>query len=175
MTLPLFEPPAVREASMLEERLGNGPRTVTFFVPGIPQPGGSKKGFAVRTPSGKTRIAIVEDAKHNAPWRAVVSLAAREHFASPLAGPLVVSFTFMMPRPKSHYGTGRNASTLRSTAPSVHTGKPDALKLARSTEDALTGIAWMDDCQTVDLRTWKVYAEKPGCWVTITEYREPAL
>lgn len=151
---------------------------MTFFVPGIPQPGGSKKGFAVRTPSGKTRIAIVDDAKHNAPWRAVVSLAASKHFPSgPWAGPLIVSFTFVMPRPKGHYGTGRNVAALKPSVPSVHTIKPDALKLARSTEDALTGIAWTDDCQGCDVCSRKIYANdgKPGCWITITEFREPTL
>ena len=169
----LFDPPAVAESRALEQRLASIPRAVTFFVPGVPQPGGSKNGFPVRMKSGRTRVNIVDDAKRNAPWRAVVALAARYHFETPLAGPLVVSFVFAMPRPKSHFGTGRNASTLKASAPSMHTGKPDALKLARSTEDALTGIAWLDDCQTVDLRIRKVYAERPGCWVTITEFREP--
>lgn len=149
------------------------PRTVTFFVPGVPQPGGSKKGFVVRTKTGKLRAAITEDAKHNATWRAVCSLAAQQAVSVPFTGPLVVDFEFRMPRPKGHYGTGRNAGTLKSSAPTAHTSKPDRTKLTRSTEDALTGIAWADDCQVVDGRTTKLYTDdrQPGCMITITEFR----
>lgn len=145
--------------------------TVTFFVPGAPQPGGSKKGYAVKTKGGGTRIAIVEDAKHNAPWRAKVSLAAADLFQDgPLAGPLEVSFSFQMPRPLSHYGTGKNRGTLKVTAPDWHTIAPDTTKLIRSTEDALKGIAWVDDAQVAHQVGSKTYANdrRPGCWITIS-------
>jgi Holliday junction resolvase RusA-like endonuclease len=143
------------------------PVTVCFFVPGVPQPGGSKKGFAVKTKTGKIRAVVVEDAKHNAPWRAKVSLAASEHFQEPLSGPLSVSFSFLMPRPKGHYGTGRNAEKLKADAPHGHTIKPDVTKLIRSTEDALKGIAWHDDCQVVSQSAGKFYGHRPGCWIRI--------
>ena len=145
---------------------------VRFFVPGVPQPGGSKRGFPVKLKSGKQRIAIVEDAKHNAAWRAVVSLAARQHVDRPFAGPVVVFFDFVMPRPKHHFGTGRNAARLRPGAPLAHTIKPDRTKLQRSTEDALTGIVWGDDCQVVAGGTSKLYGDVPGCWITILEFKE---
>lgn len=152
---------------------------VTFFVPGVPQPGGSKKGFPVRTKTGGTRIAIVEDAKHNAPWRAVVTLAARDMFPDgPLTGPLEVTFEFRMPRPKGHYGSGRNAGKLKPGAPEWHTGKPDTTKLIRSTEDALTGIAWADDAQVSRQSAAKMYTSRlgqPGCFITITHLDYPAL
>ena len=143
---------------------------ISFFVPGVPQPGGSKKGFAVRTKTGGTRIAIVEDAKHNAPWRAVVALAARDLFpAGPLTGPVEVSFYFLMPRPASHYGTGRKAGDIKRSAPRWHAVKPDTTKLIRSTEDALKGIAWVDDSQVGHQSASKMYTNdrRPGCWITI--------
>ena len=143
---------------------------VRFFVPGVPQPGGSKKGFVVRTKTGKTRVAIVEDAKQNAPWRAKVSLAAAEFFNAPLTGPLEAEFLFTMPRPKSHFGTGRRAEVLKPGAPADHVGKPDTTKLLRSTEDALKGIAWVDDCQVVAQFALKIYGEVPGCWITIRPF-----
>lgn len=157
---------------------------VTFFVPGVPQPGGSKKGFAVRTKTGGTRIAIVEDAKHNAPWRAVVSLAGSEAFPAPLTGPLAVSFSFAMPRPKSHYRTGIYDHLLKPGAPAGHTSKPDVTKLIRSTEDALKGIAWVDDSQIVSQSAGKMYTNdrRPGCWIMVrpfeptpTPAEQPAL
>lgn len=146
---------------------------VTFFVPGVPQPGGSKKGFPVRTKGGGVRIAIVEDAKHNAPWRAVVALAARDLFPDgPLTGPLSVSFSFAMPRPGSHYGSGRNSDKLKESAPPGHTNKPDITKLVRSTEDALTGIAWVDDSQIVSQSAGKMYTNdrRPGCWIMVRPF-----
>lgn len=146
---------------------------VTFFVPGVPQPGGSKKGFAVTTKTGKTRIAVVEDAKHNAPWRAKVALAASQRVPAPLTGPLEVEFHFIMPRPRSHYGTGRRAEILKPSAPTGHTSKPDTTKLIRSTEDALKGIAWLDDAQVVAQSASKLYGATPGCRITIRPYVEP--
>lgn len=145
---------------------------VRFFVPGVPQPGGSKKGFVVRTKTGKTRVAIVEDAKHNAPWRAKVALAAAEHFTAPLTGPLEAEFLFTMPRPKHHFGTGRRAEILKPNAPTGHTGTPDITKLIRSTEDALKGIAWVDDCQIVVQSASKLYGDVPGCWIMVRAYPE---
>lgn len=147
---------------------------VTFFVPGVPQPGGSKRGFAMQNKAtGKWRAVITEDAKKNAPWRAVVALAAREAISEPFTGPVVVSFEFRMPRPRGHYGSGRNLGVLKAGAPVMHTNKPDRTKLMRSTEDALTGIAWRDDTQVVDGPTSKRYTDdgRPGCLITITEWR----
>lgn len=144
---------------------------VRFFVPGVPQPGGSKRGFVVpRKGGGGFRVAIVEDAKKNAPWRAVVALAAQEHFQDgPLAGPLSVGFEFLMPRPKGHFGSRRGATVLKPSAPAGHAIKPDITKLIRSTEDALTGTAWLDDAQIVAQAASKTYTNdgKPGCWVTV--------
>lgn len=140
---------------------------VQFFVPGVPQPGGSKRGYPVKTKTGKVRVAIVEDARHNAPWRAKVSLAASSHFDTPFRGPVEAHFEFVMPRPKRHYGTGRRASFLRPDAATAHTIYPDTTKLIRSTEDALKGIAWMDDAQVVAQSAVKFYGEPPGCLLRI--------
>ena len=54
--------------------------------------------------------------------------------------------------------------------PTFVTGLEPLLKLARSTEDALTGIAYADDSQTARLVASKRYPlihEVPGCKVTI--------
>lgn len=164
------------EIARLMGARAHAPRAVTFFVPGVPQPGGSKKGFVIKTKSGGMRANIVEDAKRNAPWRAVVSLVASERMSGPFSGPVVVSFEFLMPRPASHYGTGKNADRLKPGAPAGHTSKPDVTKLVRSTEDALKGIAWGDDCQVVGQGARKMYANdrRPGCWITVYPFTEPA-
>lgn len=142
-----------------------------FFVPGTPQPGGSKRAF-VNKKTG--RAAIVDDAKGNKPWRDRVASFARDAYSGPLLdGPLSVRFEFTVARPKGHYGTGRNARAVRSSAPAFPAVKPDALKLARSTEDALTGILWRDDALTVDLRVTKTYGDHPGVLVRVEAKHRP--
>lgn len=137
---------------------------IRFFVAGIPAPGGSKKGFVVAG-----RVNIVDASKGNKDWKArVATEAQRVHGNAPLLeGPLVVEFTFSQTRPKSHYRTGKFAGELREGAPPYPTNKPDCLKLCRSTEDAITGIIWKDDAQTVCLVARKRYWHRPGCHVQI--------
>jgi len=137
--------------------------TISFFVAGIPAPGGSKKAFV--GPTGK--IVVLDDAKYNKPWRERVALAAREAYrGAPLGGPLAVRMEFFVLRPKSHFNT---KGEVRRSAPKYPATRPDVLKLARSTEDALTGILWRDDAQTVDLCIDKCYCDSTGVLVKVME------
>lgn len=141
---------------------------IAFFVPGIPAPGGSKRfvGFGKKT----GRAILIDDAgQRNRNWRAMVGAIAFEHKPKALLrGPLEVSFGFVMPRIKAHFHTSQaRKGDVKANAPLYHTSKPDGLKLARSTEDALTGIIWLDDSQTVRLHITKTYGDTPGCAVLI--------
>ena len=60
---------------------------------------------------------------------------------------------------------------LRRGAPLYHTVRPDVLKLSRSTEDALTGICWQDDSANCVLTASKLYSDRPGCQITITQLK----
>lgn len=133
---------------------------VRFFVPGIPQPGGSKRAFYI--PKLK-RSVITEANPRSKDWRVAVAWAAREAIGAPISGPLEVHFTFMMQRLKGHYGK----KGLKTSAPKYHTVKPDTTKLIRSTEDAMKGIAWADDSQVARQFGEKVYADRAGCLITI--------
>lgn len=146
---------------------------ISFFVPGTPQPGGSKKAFVV---PGTNRASVVEDAKRNKPWRASVALAASKAYRGELlTGPLFVSFAFQVSRPRGHFGTGKNSGKLRQSAPRHPAKKPDVLKLARSTEDALTGVIWKDDAQTVALSLSKMYTDRAeGVWIRVWTMGEEA-
>jgi len=147
-----------------------GPQSVTFFVPGIPRPGGSKRGFVI--PKTK-RVIITEDCKRSKDWKTAVAFAAHAQILNPFEGALKLEITFMFPRPKGHFGTGKNAGILRYTAPCFPHVRPDATKLVRSTEDALKGIAWLDDSQIVDQHAMKVYTldapltRQPGAWIKV--------
>ena len=138
---------------------------IRFFVPGLPQPGGSKRGFVHRHTG---RVIVTEDCRRSKDWRAVVALEASRHCSQPLTGPLAVRVVFQLPRPKGHYRTGRNAGMLRDSAPTYPITKPDATKLWRSTEDALKAIAWADDSQVVHQDVRKVYGQ-PGAEIEIRE------
>ncbi|KOX10186.1 RusA family crossover junction endodeoxyribonuclease [Nocardiopsis sp. NRRL B-16309] len=132
--------------------------TVELRVPGLPAPQGSKRHVG--------NGVMIESSKHVKPWRSDVRDAAT-YFLSrtdrtpyPLDGPLSVDMVFSMPRPKGHYGTGRNAGVLKPSAALYPQGMPDLSKLARSTEDALTSAGlWKDDARVVEYgRLAKVYA-----------------
>jgi crossover junction endodeoxyribonuclease RusA len=137
-------------------------RTLAFFVPGIP----AQQGNHRRNQYGAT----YETSKNHAPWRDSIIYAARE--ARPpaaddgivFAGPVAAELTFIFPRPKSHYGTGRNAGVLKPDAPYYKISAPDLDKLIRATLDAITvaGI-WRDDAQVVMLQGGgKVYTQPDG-------------
>src|SRR5215468_11082942 len=97
--------------------------TLTFTAYGVAQPAGSKRAFV-----GKNGKPIVTDDNRKAkPWQAIIADAARpfmtrtkgyEHLGDVplLTGPLSVSMTFYVQRPKGHYSTAnlaRNALSLR--------------------------------------------------------------
>ena len=71
------------------------------------------------------------------------TMDGREVFLGPVS--MIVEFYFG--RPKSHSGTGRNAGTLKPTAPREHIQTPDLDKLLRAVKDALKGIVYRDDSQ----------------------------
>jgi Holliday junction resolvase RusA-like endonuclease len=140
---------------------------ITFFVFGTPAPGGSKKLVRV---GGKRsgKVILLDDCARNKPWRERVAWAARGAYAGPpLACPLAVRFDFVVPRPRGHYGTGRNAGIVRDSAPLYPSVKPDITKLIRSSEDALTGILWIDDALIICQSATKSYGDTPGVRVSV--------
>lgn len=148
---------------------------LSFEVIGTPQTAGSKTAFT-NPRTGKVIVAESGDRAAKRTWRGDVRDAAQDAIAhSPddwwqYAGPVAVSFTFRRARPKAHYGSGRNADVLKPNAPRWPTTAPDALKLARALEDALTGVAYVDDAQIVDEQIFKRYGP-PGVSVAITQLR----
>lgn len=123
---------------------------IEFFVKDRPRPGGSKR--AVYNPKTK-RSFVRDDSDHVKVWREAVREAARDAYdGPPLEGPVSMTVSFRFRRPKGHYGSGRNAQRLKASAPAAHIQRPDLTKLIRSTEDAMKGIVWHDDCQ-VNIRT----------------------
>ena len=72
-----------------------------------------------------------------------------------------VDIHFYFPRPKSHFGTGRNAGILKPSSPLFHTSKPDRDNLDKLVLDALTGVFWVDDKVVCQGWLQKEYSDKP--------------
>lgn len=152
---------------------------IQITVHGIPAPQGSKTAMGRRRNGS---VILVESSKKVKPWRAAVAAAAALiRPAAPLDGPLVADMVFTMPRPKGHYGTGRNAGALKPRyVAAVPDRIPDLSKLVRSTEDALTDAGvWADDARVVEYgRLAKVYVDAadpdalaaPGAVIRVRAY-----
>ncbi len=144
---------------------------ITFRVYGIPAPQGSKRSLG--------NGIMVESSLRVKPWREDVKQAAWKTFYAdakpgeysdwlPFDGPVFISFEFLFPRPKSHFGTGKNASKLKSSAPYFVTSqqKGDLEKLMRSTNDALSvssgGCVLHDDRLVAQTTAVKRYCDDKG-------------
>lgn len=140
---------------------------ISFFVPGIPKPGGSKRAFYNKTLG---RAMIVDACAKSKDWKAAVQAFAVAACPGPLLQAAVsLEIEFRMPRPKSHYRGANHAGELKANAPKWHTVRPDRTKLTRSTEDALKGVIWADDAQVCCGEVTKVYGDPPGAMIRIEE------
>ena len=151
-----------------------------LFVPGRPVPQGSKTAFI----SKSTGRPIVVDKDVRLPqWRAKITAAAIEKQAElahtdqglvmPIRGGIGCRIIFVLGRPLNHYGTGKNADTLKASAPRYPANMPDIDKLLRAVFDALTDAqVWKDDGQVVWVQTQKHYPDTwgpggPGVHITL--------
>lgn len=116
----------------------------------------------------KGRAVVTDDNAKSRPWKDLTTATVLDSLQDyrdrggelPVfpSGPVTLRLRFVLKRPKGHYGSGKNVNVLKLNAPYFHTSKPDALKLARGVEDALTGVLYRDDSQTIPI-CWKVYGD----------------
>jgi Holliday junction resolvase RusA-like endonuclease len=132
-----------------------------LVVYGEPQPAGSKRHI------GGGRVVDANPAAKE--WKRVVAQAAGQAFDGRQLwrGPLEMTVRFYVQRPAGHFGTGRNAGTLRPSAPPYPTTRPDTTKLIRGVEDALTGIVWADDAQIIRQGAIKLYGTPTRCEIQV--------
>jgi crossover junction endodeoxyribonuclease RusA len=124
--------------------------------------------FGTAAPQGSKRLlgkVMVESSRRVHPWRSDVRTTAIQNKPAlwGMAGPMQVELIFWFPRPASHYGTKNGISYLKPTAPvepiSARVGDID--KLSRAVLDALTGVAYLDDRQVIELEARKSYLMGP--------------
>ena len=137
---------------------------------GTPVPQGSKRAYVNK---GTGRANVVEnDSARVRSWRQAVIDAWHDGRDVLHLGPVSVDVTFYLPRPKGHYGTGRNAGTVRASALRFPAAMPDLDKLLRAVLDALTDAGcWKDDGQVVAVSAAKRWADGqvPGALIWIGE------
>ena len=146
---------------------------IKIRVYGLPAPQGSKKHIG--------RGILVESSKKVKPWRQEVlraTLDSDQYSGQVIDKACQVSLEFLIPRPRSHYGTGRNKNKLKPSSPyfctSMRNGDID--KLCRSTIDGLSvtsgGALLADDSLIVQLTASKRYCfenELFGAWILVSE------
>jgi len=77
---------------------------------------------------------------------------------APLEGAISVKIGVAIPRPLSHFGTGRNAGIIKERFKKVHhVQKPDCDNFAKMVMDALNGVAYLDDSQCIKLSVDKYW------------------
>jgi Holliday junction resolvase RusA-like endonuclease len=137
-------------------------------------------GDPISQPRQRHRAALVQGkmlsmnytpAKHPVnDYKAAIRLAARE--LRPIAGPVALTVSCFFSRPKSHYGSGKNAERLKGTAPHWHVVKPDTDNVVKAIKDALKGLAWRDDSQVCREEIEKHYDDAPRTVVIIRAIEE---
>jgi len=86
----------------------------------------------------------------------------------PLREPILIDMDFYKSRPKSHYGTGRNAGKIKKSSPRWPITKPDIDNYIKFVLDCLNGVAWTDDSLVVLTKAGKFYSEKPRTEISIS-------
>lgn len=123
---------------------------IDFYVPGSPQP--LKRHRMTRR--GRVYDPSAEDKRE---WMKVAHSFCP---TDPLTGALEVNLEFIMPRPKSHFGTGKNSGKLKLSAPVHHLHTPDLDNLVKFVLDAMNGKFYADDAQIVSIKCSKFFSDE---------------
>lgn len=143
---------------------------IRFEVLGKPATAGSKRVFPFKRKDESLGVRVTHDNVHFEDWRQQVAgqaMAARGNCW--FDGPVSLAVWFWFPRPKGHYGTGRNIDKLKPSAPEYPAVKPDLSKLVRALEDSLKGILWRDDAQVIVLSASKMYGSDYRAVVAVSD------
>lgn len=109
-------------------------------------------------------------------WKATIMRAFKGCIPITEGRPVELELNFYLPRPKSHYKTGKFSHILRDDAPIFHLNKSDVDNLAKAVMDSMTdACVWHDDGCVDHLTVSKKWAEdgngidcrKPGVQINI--------
>jgi len=136
---------------------------LTFAMNGLPR--GQGRPRAVKRGGFVSVYKDEKDRKYEASVAKVAetAMAGRD----PFEGPLSLSVRFRMPIPKS---SNKRVKTSMAAGEIPPTTKPDTSNMVKSIEDAMNGVAFVDDAQIVRLFASKIYAEVPGVDVRVEAF-----
>ena len=128
--------------------------------------------FASRDRNGKPlpfvrTYNIQENEEADFKWAVIQYLTKNRTGLFIIKGPVSVTCSFYMKRPKSHYGTGKNNGKLKQSAPYYHTKKKDIDNFEKFVFDCLNDLCWKDDSQIAESHAQKVYSENPRTEIQI--------
>lgn len=128
-------------------------KPITFFAQGIPKGQPRPRAFAFQ---GKARV---YDPGTSENWKSCIADAARPFLPDArIAVPVSVQCTFLLPRPKNHFGIGKRSGVLRPDAPYFCTRKPDLDNYEKAVWDTLVTIGFLvDDALIVQSQSSKLY------------------
>lgn len=131
--------------------------SITLNVAGTPAQMGSKKAFI----RGGRAIITDDNSSKRRTWANAVTAAAAEAMQGrePFTGPLLLIVSFAFVRPASHFGSGKNATKLKASAPTIHAQSPDLDKLIRCVGDALNGVVYRDDRQIAEIKACRGWTQ----------------
>lgn len=138
---------------------------ITIVVPGNPVGKGRPRAFQTRGPRRTIRMHTPEKTRN---YEQTIALAGREAMQGrdPLGGPVSIQLSIFMPIPASWSKSKREAAAAGGVMPIT---KPDASNVLKAVEDALNGIAYIDDSQIIDARISKRYSHEPRIEIAISQ------
>ncbi len=134
---------------------------IKVMMAGVPQ--GSHSAFIVKTKSGMNRAVITDKKKQslNEERVAIAEEYAKANGKRYATEGISLDITFGFIKPKSI----PKKVTLK-------TKKPDIDKLLRAVLDGLTGVAYNDDSQVIEVKAKKIYDMQDYIIIDVNEYRD---
>jgi crossover junction endodeoxyribonuclease RusA len=128
--------------------------------------------FSKAAPQGSKRFmgqgVMIESSTRVKPFRQDVRYTALDSIPDdwPIDAAMRVHYRFHFKRPPSHLTTKGN---LTKSAPKQPTGRNvgDIEKLARAVSDALSGVAFTDDSQVIEMRLEKAFDDRDLVVITL--------
>ncbi len=129
----------------------------TFRIPGNPI--AKKRPRFASIKKGNKTISIAYNSQGTEEGRVLFELQKHSK-GDLLIEPIFAFFKFYASRPKAHFGTGKNAGTLKKSAPLYHIIKPDVDNLVKFYLDVMEGEIFKNDKQVIGITAFKFYTEE---------------
>jgi Holliday junction resolvase RusA-like endonuclease len=142
---------------------------IRIVVPGNPVGKGRPRAFQTR---GARRTIKMHTPEKTRAYEDAVALAGKLAMQGrePLGGPVAMRLDIFMPIPASWSKAKREAALLGGVMP---ISVPDSSNVLKAVEDALNGIAYIDDSQIIDVWVRKRYSHDPRIELEIVSTLTP--